>query len=307
MPGSSRPALRYHPPHRFLTGSESCSEEPMFELDRNDVRRLEWQRLVGITQAFWVIPLFWFLLRVVGGYRNLEARSLRKTVRALDEELPARPLLICANHLTMIDSMLIAWAMHHPARYCIRFSLMPWNMPELKNFGKSFWLRAMCFLGRCIYVEREGSLASKRTSLAKAYYLLRRGDPLLIFPEGGRSRTGFVKESTSATGVGRLVQALPEARVLCLYLRGRSQKTYSFFPHRGERFDASAVLIEPRTALTGGQGAKDLTQQILDQLRAQEASVLGIEETSSPGDETSDSETAPARQESFASRDHRLR
>ncbi|MEQ8767484.1 MAG: lysophospholipid acyltransferase family protein [Planctomycetota bacterium] len=245
----------------------------MFDLDRQDEQALRRQDLLGRLNAFWVIPLMWVLLRVIGRYRIAEIRKTRQTAEALRSEAGDRPLLICGNHLTMIDSLLIAWSLASTGRYVVHFDLLPWNMPELENFGRKLWLRLLCFLGRCIYVERRGTLASKKRSLAQAHYLLRRGDPVLIFPEGGRSRTGFVKEETSATGVGRLLQSLPDLQVLCVYLRGRAQQTYSYYPRRGEVFDVSLSLFRPTTELTGGAGAKDLTRKILDRLRELEGSV----------------------------------
>jgi hypothetical protein len=252
--------------HKGIGHGCERKEEIMFDLEHKDIRHLELQRAIGTSQAPWFVLLFWLLLRYVGGYRIHGLRRFRLAVSTYIRQAGNRPLLICANHLTMIDSMLIAWSLYHPARYMVQYRLMPWNMPELKNFSQSVWLRIMCYLGKCIYVEREGSSASKRASLSKIYYLLNRGDPVLIFPEGGRSRTGRINTDTSTTGVGRLLQALPETRVLCVYFRGRTQKTYSFWPRRGEIFEASVKLLHPKTSLIGSQGARDLTQQIMHAL-----------------------------------------
>lgn len=143
----------------------------------------------------------------------------------------------------MIDSLLIAWCMHSPMGYVLDYRKMPWNLPEASNFAQGFWLKMMCYLGKCVYVERSGSLASKKMAMIKTHYLLTRGEPVLVFPEGGRSRSGRVDPKRLTTGVGRLVTALPETRVLCLYMRGKGQKTYSFFPAKNETFYVDAKLL----------------------------------------------------------------
>ena len=77
--------------------------------------------------------------------------------------------------------------------------------------------------------------------------MLSRGDVGLIFPEGGRSRSGRVDADAATYGVGRVVKALPGCRVLCVYLRGEGQTTYTDAPARGERFRVRFASLEPKT------------------------------------------------------------
>lgn len=184
------------------------------------------------------------------------------------------PLVICANHLTMIDSMLLGAVLFPTSHYMFSFRHLPWNLPEIQNFGRKFWVRIMCYLGKCVYVERAGSAASKDLTLAKVKFLMSENETILIFPEGGRSRTGRVNPELASYGVGSILQDFPDCSVLCVYLRGRGQESYSFFPKRRERFQCSVDLIKPRTAENGRRGSKDLTLQIMNTLKKLEDQCL---------------------------------
>ncbi len=68
------------------------------------------QREVGRLAAFfWVLPIA-FILLVLMGYRIRNVAGVRTRYRALVKQ-SGRPLLICPNHLTMMDSAVVAWAL----------------------------------------------------------------------------------------------------------------------------------------------------------------------------------------------------
>jgi hypothetical protein len=94
----------------------------------------------------------------------------------------------------------------------------------------------------------------------------------LVFPEGGRSRSGRVDVEAAAYGVGRIVNALPGCRVLCVYLRGETQETFSDLPSRGERFHISVACIEPKSDRAGLRGSLDVARQITTRLAEMERS-----------------------------------
>lgn len=231
---------------------------------------LQLQRALAYVNMIWFVPLFMLLLHGLGRYHCVNLRQLRQKARKLASIHPNRPILICSNHLTMIDSLLIIWFLNDFPSYIRSFQLFPWNVPELQNFGKNFLLRLMCYLGKCVYVERSGSLETKRQTLAKLDFLIERGESLCIFPEGGRSRSGRIDRNSAVYGVGQLIQAHPELKVWCLYLRGEGQDSYSFLPKRGERFYADLVEIRPETSYSGRRAARDLTMQVIDQLAKME-------------------------------------
>jgi 1-acyl-sn-glycerol-3-phosphate acyltransferase len=212
---------------------------------------------------------FWMWLRY-RGYRILEHRRARREF--LEQIGSGRgPLLICANHLTLIDSLFIQWVMAPGWQLVWRPGLFAWNLPDSQNLAKRWWSRLAGYLGKCIPIVRKGPPEEVKRTLDNVVWMLERGQSVVIFPEGGRSRTGRVDVESVTYGVGRLLQDVPTARVLCVYLRGVGQKEYSNYPQAGERFFVRSRRIEPITSLQGLRGARDLAKQIIGTLSAMEA------------------------------------
>jgi hypothetical protein len=212
-------------------------------------------------------------------FRRYRIEDLRR-VRARCDELMRSgegPVIICANHLTMIDSFILIWALSSLSRCLRSSSRFPWNLPEQRNFYTNFGLRALCYLGKCIPVLRGGPAEKSKLVLAKVGYLMSVGETLMVFPEGGRSRTGRVDAENFAYAVGTMIQQAPggEARVLCVYLRGNAQADYSDFPVKGECFRIDLELLRPRSEHAGLRGARDIATQIIRRLSRMEQDYFG--------------------------------
>ena len=87
----------------------------------------------------------------------------------------------------------------------------------------------------------------------------------MVFPEGGRSRSGRVDVTSAAWGVGRVVRSAG-CRVLCVYLRGDAQVGHTDLPIRGDTIRARLALLEPKTDHAGLRGSRELARQILGRL-----------------------------------------
>jgi len=205
----------------------------------------------------------WLGLRVVG------IEALRRSYQEISSPTKG-PLLICANHLTMIDSALIAWALGRPSWYLRNFRTLPWNVPERSNFAANPIQQALAYIFKCLPISRGGDRAEVAEILNRLSLLVAGGEAGLLFPEGGRSRSGRVEVAQAAWGVGRVVKAIPGCRVLCVYLRGERQVSYSGLPARGDRIHARLSLIEPKTHHAGLRGSRDLAQQIAGRLAEME-------------------------------------
>lgn len=203
------------------------------------------------------------------GYRILNLDRVRRDFEA-QEEAGAGPWLICANHLTLIDSLVIQWAMAPGWRLALHRRLFAWNLPDQHNMARTWYLRLLGYIGKCVPVLRQGPPEEARRTLDKVAWLLSRGQSVVIFPEGGRSRVGKVDLERVTYGVGRMLQSVPGTRVVCVYARGVGQKDCSDYPRRGERFFIRVSGLAPTTEFTGLRGARDLATQIVARLSEME-------------------------------------
>jgi hypothetical protein len=119
---------------------------------------------------------------------------------------------------------------------------------------------------KCIPITRGGSRVEVAAVLDRVAKLIRSGETALLFPEGGRSRTGRVEVDRAAWGVGRVVGAVPDCRVVCVYLRARGQRTWSTLPPRGSLLDVEVECIQPKSDSRGVRRSRDFARQIVSQL-----------------------------------------
>lgn len=209
------------------------------------------------------------VMRFILHYRVANLPQLRRRFQALLGE-ERTPLLICANHLTLIDSAIVQWTLASNWTYLKKFRLFAWNMPERRNFASNVFLRTLCYLLKCVPVVRQGPAKETKLILDKLHYLLAHHEALFIFPEGTRSKKGRVDTENFGYGVGRLFSQVEGARVLCVYQRGKQQHRSSTVPKRGEEFYTDLELIYPASEYTGLRAARDIATQIVEKLHEME-------------------------------------
>ncbi len=187
------------------------------------------------------------VMKHVRGYRIENMAEIRKQFREIWEakENNGFPLMICANHLTFIDSALIIWALASNFWYFRNYKAFSWNLPAGDFFKQKLHYHAILYLSKCIFIDRKGSPAHKNAVLNLCRYLLAKGNVVLIFPEGQRSRSGRFDVDRLRFGPGKILASLENARVLCVYLRSESQETYSNYPPKGANFKMKMKLVEP--------------------------------------------------------------
>ncbi|MBW2599037.1 MAG: 1-acyl-sn-glycerol-3-phosphate acyltransferase [Deltaproteobacteria bacterium] len=226
------------------------------------------QYVMGRLAVFIIGPLIFLAIKLMR-YRVRNLSKTRKEVRALLAKHRG-PWMICPNHLTMIDSVVLAYAMAPLYRYMLNYRILPWNLPESANFQSNIFLAVICYLAKCIPISRGGDRRKMKSTLDKCIYLLGKKESLLIFPEGGRSRTGRVDTENFSYGVGRLIANATDCRVMCVYLRGDGQKTYSSIPEFGEHFTMKIETFSPDMKNRGLKAQRSCARQIVDHLSRME-------------------------------------
>ncbi|MFT3743772.1 MAG: lysophospholipid acyltransferase family protein [Pyrinomonadaceae bacterium] len=187
------------------------------------------------------------VMKYVRGYRIENMAEIRKQFRQIwdDKERGQYPLVICANHLTFIDSALVIWALASNFWYLFNYKAFMWNVPAGDFFKKKLHYHAILYLTKCIFIDRKGSPAHKNAVLNLCRYLLAKGNVVLIFPEGQRSREGRFDVDKLRFGTGKILTSLENARVLCVYIRSPLQKAFSNYPPKGSHFSLNMKLIQP--------------------------------------------------------------
>ena len=213
------------------------------------------------------------LLRGFLGYKMENLKAFRAKIRSLLARQEG-PVILCPNHLTMIDSLLLIWAMTPAWKAISKPRHFPWNTPEKRNFAHNAVLRFFCYIGKCLPVVRQGPPQQTKAFMEKLKVLLAKGQSLMMFPEGTRSVSGRVDTQNFAYGIGKIIDDLRreglKPQVLCLYMRGKKQTGKSFVPPRGDRFFIDAELVEPQTLHSGLRAARDLATQIVQRLAGME-------------------------------------
>jgi hypothetical protein len=247
---------------------------PLERLAPRDLWALRLQRAVAwvFTPFTYYVVAIWMRAGRKYAIPDLHAfrADVERKLRAADPDDTA-PVLVCANHLTLIDSLVLIRALGSGLRYVFDQRRFAWNMPELRNLGSSPLTHAGVYLGKCLPVVRQGPQEQTARTLGKVTHLLQRRQWVMIFPEGTRSRSGRVDTQDFAYGVGKLVQDVPGTRVLCLYLRGRGQATFGNLPRKGETFDLLCDVLTPTSTATGMRGSRDISRAIVQRLAELEA------------------------------------
>jgi 1-acyl-sn-glycerol-3-phosphate acyltransferase len=238
-------------------------------MNRNSKFFLLTQNYLGWATVIFIVPLY-FLIAKLFFYRVRNLKGIRRQCAAEFEKYRG-PWIICANHLTMIDSFILSYATFSLGHHIAHYKKIPWNLPERSNFQSNIFLAVLCYFSKCIPIDRGGPREKTKETLDKCIYLLRDGHYIMIFPEGGRSRTGRVDKEGFSYGVGRFVKDVGGCKIMCIYMRGDKQDRYSAIPVWGEKFSVRVEVFTPTpTADSGLRAQRAYASQIIDRLAQME-------------------------------------
>jgi 1-acyl-sn-glycerol-3-phosphate acyltransferase len=200
-----------------------------------------------------------------GLLKPLVWRLTRVSVHGLDDiaALDA-PFIVVANHSSHLDAPLIIGALpRRKARYLAAGAAADYFFDV--RWRK--WLTTLFFNAFAIERNSEG----KRTGSSRS--LLERGVPLLIFPEGGRSKTGQLgrfKPGAAALSIATGAPCLPTAIVGASTAMPRGVN----WPKRG-RLPVAVVFGAPMTRAEG-ETAEEFTHRIHDAVQMLHERILPL-------------------------------
>ncbi len=230
---------------------------------------LELQRAISYCLFVFFGPLIKLLFHFYFEYSVDDVKEIRRQYRAIQRQTQGA-LVMCTNHLTFIDSLIQGAILNSMWGYLRDFSSLPWNLPESTNFQHNPAYRVICYLGKSIPVTRRATPQESKRTLSKMCYVLQRGDNISVFPEGKRSRDGRVDDQDFSYAAGQLLERATTAHVLCIYLRGMKFGGFAKFPPKHEKFYLKLALFEPASELKGLRRVRDVSTQIVGQLKLME-------------------------------------
>ena len=245
----------------------------MDDLSPQDARGLRLQALFGRMAFPWLATGAVAYMRFIRRHRVPNVDALRREFAEIASR--GRPIVVCANHLTMVDSVFLLYALGSLPRYLVSYRLFSWNVAAAENFQANAFLRVMTYLNKTIPIEREGTQEHRSRVLAKLGHLASRGDIVTIFPEGRRSRTGRIEPDEVTYGVGQILKDLRDPIVVCAYVRGERQRTFSNMPEKGDVVHVDLEVLEPVATSKGLRAARDLSRQVILKLKEMEDRRLG--------------------------------
>lgn len=240
---------------------------------------MQLQYFLGRIGILLLAPICFLFIKVMG-YRVRDLKKIRETCSGKFAKHNG-PWLICANHLTMVDSLILSYAMLSLFRHFSHFRWVPWNLPERDNFQRDPILAVFCYLAKCIPVNRGGNRKEMKRALDRCDVVLAGGQNLLIFPEGGRSRTGRINKNGFSYGAGRFVNKFSNCHILCIYMRGDGQKSFGTIPRFREQFTMAVKVLEPQLPpFNGLRVQREYARQIVECLAEMEEKYFKIMECS---------------------------
>ena len=242
-------------------------------LTPEDLKALRLQRLLSRALVVPVSLLVALIARLYFGYRlDGDISRIRAGIWAkLDGH--DGPVIWAANHLTLIDSFLVYWAIF-PISRLLEDRRIPWSTPEYTNYYKlggplqSAAIRRLLYLCRCIPFLRGGedadSEAWRQKAFDKCVWALREGGSVFVYPEAGRSRSGWLEPRRPKDFLGKLALEAPASKFLCVYLRAERQIATTAYPPKGDRLRLVVDLIDG--ALPGESNPREISQRLFDRL-----------------------------------------
>jgi len=168
------------------------------------------------------------------------------------ENLPKGPAILVSNHESMAD-IIAVYLLNSDFKWLAKSELF-----RVPFFG---WSMALCGY---IPLER-GSIKSTAASLEKARGYLKKGVPILIFPEGTRSETGELREFKGGAFKLAIEEKVPVIPIVMTGTRHILQK--GDWKLAEQIFVQIQILPAVSTSQVTAEGERDLRHLVREQMK----------------------------------------
>ena len=134
-------------------------------MDKKSRIFLHLQNFIGRITVLIIAPLYFFIASI-SFYR---VRDLKENRHRCAAEFAGHkgPWIICSNHLTIVDSFILGYAIFSLRQHITGYKKLPWNLPERNNYKDNILLLILCYLSKCIPINRGGSREKMKETLDK--------------------------------------------------------------------------------------------------------------------------------------------
>lgn len=168
-------------------------------------------KLVRCAQIVGIYPAAYTAGLALGGYLKYQKSRGRLVVIGGEELLVRRPrgTLIIANHPSIMEPWTLIGL--HARQYLWNPNRIPWSTPDFGNFVNHWY--GQWLLVRTIPVYR-GSAPKAQQWVDEVIAALERGETVIVFPEGGRTRSIKNGERYIYSKTGRTIRPFKIRRLL---------------------------------------------------------------------------------------------
>ncbi len=191
-----------------------------------------------------------FYRKIYNAFANRLRRFLKITVIGAENEPKEGGYILCANHTSNLDVIVIGAAMSRQVRYMTKKELF--KIPLLGSLITAF--------GAYPVDRRQGDVSS----IKKTISLVKDGEVVGIFPQGHRYKKVNPRETEVKSGVGMLAYR-SKATVVPVFIR--TPKNYVTMFCKKEVIIGKAIPFEELGFENGGQDEySSVTRMIFDKL-----------------------------------------
>jgi 1-acyl-sn-glycerol-3-phosphate acyltransferase len=254
-------------------GLTAISEYPRLTVRERSLSALHAHRS-RLFQLFWPV-MHYLIANLFGAASYVFFHILNRTIVIGKGNIPHQPrTLLLSNHQSMIDSFLIGVCAYCPAAF-LRPFLIPWNPAAEENFYRNPILSWLADHWKCIPIKRGRKDLKAISKMAEGL----RTSPLILFPEGTRSRSGHIGQGRLGAGL-LILETWPTVIPVCIDGMDKVLPIGSFFPRIFKRIYVAYGQPLAFREFQGKRKCKETAQALMNKtMEAIGALRRGIEET----------------------------